>query len=98
MRRIGVRVMKRKVYVTDEDLLKGNVEDFEKHIIVSALLRTHGNQSLAAKQLGTTPRVIAYRIQKYAIDLEQFRSRRKKNKFTATAAESSVDNKENGRA
>jgi Nif-specific regulatory protein len=61
----------------DEDLLKQNVEDFEKHIIVSALLRTHGNQSLAAKQLGTTTRVIAYRVQKYNIDLEQFHDKKK---------------------
>ena len=62
----------------DEDLLKLNVEDFEKHIIVSALLRTHGNQSLAAKQLGTTTRVIAYRVQKYNIDLEQFHAKNRK--------------------
>jgi transcriptional regulator with GAF, ATPase, and Fis domain len=62
----------------DEDLLKQNVEDFEKHIIVSALLRTHGNQSLAAKQLGTTTRVIAYRVQKYNIDLEQFHDKNRK--------------------
>jgi len=48
------------------------VADFEKHIIVSALMRTHGNQSEAAKQLGTTRRIISYRIKKYHIDLSQF--------------------------
>ena len=70
--------MKRKDFIADDDLLKVNVEDFEKHIIVSALLRTHGNQSLAAKQLGTTTRVIAYRVQKYNIDLEQFHDKNRK--------------------
>jgi DNA-binding NtrC family response regulator len=70
--------MKRKDFIADDDLLKVNVEDFEKHIIVSALLRTHGNQSLAAKQLGTTTRVIAYRVQKYNIDIEQFHDKNRK--------------------
>jgi len=58
----------------DDDLLRSNVADFEKHIIVSALKRTGGNQSEAAKQLGTTKRILIYRIQKYGIDINQFRS------------------------
>lgn len=53
----------------DEDLLKSTVADFEKHIIVSALKRCAGNQSQAARQLGTTPRVLARRVRKYGIDL-----------------------------
>jgi transcriptional regulator with GAF, ATPase, and Fis domain len=52
----------------DEDLLKGTVADFEKHIIVSALERSAGNQSLAARQLGTTLRVFSSRIRKYGSD------------------------------
>ena len=58
---------------TDEDLLRSNVADFEKHIIASALKRTGGNQSEAAKQLGTTKRILTYRIQKYGIDINDFR-------------------------
>jgi DNA-binding NtrC family response regulator len=88
--------MKRKDIAADDDLLRVNVEDFEKHIIVSALLRTHGNQSLAAKQLGTTTRVIAYRVQKYNIDLGQFHDKNKKKlKSTAASAVSLIEKKEN---
>lgn len=60
-----------------EDLLKSNVADYEKHIIISALKRTGGNQSAAAKQLGTTKRILMYRIHKYNIDLDAFRRRRR---------------------
>jgi len=88
--------MKRKAMAGDDDLLKVNVEDFEKHIIVSALLRTHGNQSLAAKQLGTTTRIIAYRVQKYHIDLEQFYDKsRKKPKPSDDAAAASLGTENN---
>ncbi len=48
-----------------EDLLKGTLADLEKHIIVSALKRCAGNQSMAARQLGTTKRMLAYRVRKY---------------------------------
>ena len=58
---------------TENDLLRDNVADFEKHIITSALKRTGGNQSEAAKQLGTTKRILTYRIHKYGIDLNAFR-------------------------
>jgi Nif-specific regulatory protein len=58
----------------ENDLLRSNVADFEKHIIASALKRTGGNQSEAAKQLGTTKRILMYRIQKYGIDIHEFRS------------------------
>lgn len=58
----------------DDDLLRNNVADFEKHIIASALKRTGGNQSEAAKQLGTTKRILTYRIHKYGIDINEFRS------------------------
>ena len=41
--------MDMKALGPDEDLLRSNVADFEKHIILSALKRTGGNQSEAAK-------------------------------------------------
>jgi transcriptional regulator with GAF, ATPase, and Fis domain len=56
----------------DDDLLRSTLADFEKHIIVSALEQTDGNQSKAAMRLGTTKRIIAYRVRKYGIDLKQF--------------------------
>ncbi len=55
-----------------DDLLKRTVDDFERYIIVSALEQTGGNQSKAAIRLGTTKRILAYRVQKYGIDLGQF--------------------------
>ena len=54
---------------TDDDLLKSTIADFERHIIVSALEQTGGNQSKAAMRLGTTKRILSYRVRKYGIDL-----------------------------
>ena len=56
----------------DDDLLKSTIADFEKHIIVSALEQTGGNQRKAAMRLGTTKRILAYRVRKYGIDLGRF--------------------------
>ena len=56
----------------DDDLLKSTIAEFERHIIVSALEQTGGNQQKAAMRLGTTKRIIAYRVRKYNIDLRQF--------------------------
>ncbi len=60
---------------TDDDLLKNTIADFEKHIIVSALEQTGGNQNKAAMRLGTTKRILAYRVRKYGIDLGRFAGR-----------------------
>jgi len=60
-----------KKYV-DQDLLRENVADFEKHIIVSALKRTRGNQAEAARQLGTTRKIFSGRVRKYKIDVREF--------------------------
>lgn len=56
----------------EEDLLRANIAGYERHILCSALERTGGNLSEAARQLGTTRRIITYRIRKYGIDIEQF--------------------------
>jgi Nif-specific regulatory protein len=56
----------------DDDLLKRTIADLEKHIIVSTLEQTGGNQSKAARQLGTTKRMLMYRVRKYGIDLGRF--------------------------
>jgi transcriptional regulator with GAF, ATPase, and Fis domain len=60
--------MKTSELVADEDLLKITIADFERHIIVSALEQTGGNQSKAAKRLGTTNRILTNRIRKYGIN------------------------------
>ena len=49
------------------------VEAQQRALIIGALKETGGNQSRAAKLLGTTKRIIQYRIQKLGIDPRQFR-------------------------
>jgi len=59
----------------DEDLLKITLADFERQMIVSALAQTGGNQNQAALRLGTTKRILSYRVRKYGIDLGRFRKK-----------------------
>ncbi len=46
---------------------------YERFMIMDALRKTHGNCAAAAKVLGTTERVINYKVKKYEIDYKQFR-------------------------
>lgn len=64
----------------DKDLFKMAIADLERQTIVSALEKTHGNQSKAAMRLGTTKRILSYRVRKYGIDLGQFCKRTDRNK------------------
>ena len=63
---------------TDERKEQGKlntvVEAQERALILGALKETRGNQTRAAKLLGTTKRIIQYRIQKLGIDAHQFRA------------------------
>jgi len=56
-----------------EDGLKSIIEAYERDLITDALKITFGNQSHAARLLGTSKRVINYKVQKYAINLKPFR-------------------------
>ncbi|MGV8057283.1 MAG: helix-turn-helix domain-containing protein [Smithellaceae bacterium] len=58
---------------TEENVLERCVSDCEKAVIIHALTRTKGNQSAAAMLLGTTKRVLAYKVQKYSIDCAKYR-------------------------
>jgi len=49
------------------------VESYEKEIIVDALKDARGNQSEAARILGTTKRIMQYKITKYEIDYRKLR-------------------------
>jgi Nif-specific regulatory protein len=49
------------------------VEAYEKELIVDALKDSRGNQSEAARILGTTKRIIQYKINKLQIDYLRFR-------------------------
>ena len=44
------------------------LEEMERRLIQSALLKTHNNQSQAAKVLGITRRTLGYRMKKYRIE------------------------------
>jgi Nif-specific regulatory protein len=54
--------------------LEGAVEAFERSLIQDALKTARGNRSRAARLLGTTQRVISYKIRKYGIDPARLRA------------------------
>jgi transcriptional regulator with GAF, ATPase, and Fis domain len=58
---------------TAKNVLERCGSDCEKTVIIHALTRTKGVQSVAAKILGITKRILAYKVHKYGIDCEQFR-------------------------
>ena len=58
---------------TRENVLERCVFDCEKAVISHALVRTKGNITAAARLLGTTKRILAYKVHKYGIDYEQFK-------------------------
>lgn len=51
------------------------VNTYERSLIIEALKDAGGNQSKAARRLGTTKRIIQYKVGKFAIDVERFKSR-----------------------
>jgi Nif-specific regulatory protein len=53
--------------------LKGRVDAYERNLVLQALKAAKGNQSHAAKLLGTSQRIVNYKIQKYGIDTSQLR-------------------------
>jgi Nif-specific regulatory protein len=62
--------------------LSSVVEAQERSLIIDALEEVKGNQTKAAKMLGTTKRIIQYKISKMGIDPKFFR---KKNKYVNAA-------------
>jgi len=56
------------------------VDSYERTLINNVLKETLGNQSRAARILGTTKRVIQYKVQKYGIDPKLFNPGQSKNK------------------
>lgn len=55
------------------DTFENMVAAYEKELIIDALKDSRGNQTEAAKILGTTKRIIQYKINKYEIDFNRFR-------------------------
>ena len=50
------------------------VESYEKDLILDALKTARGNRAKAAKLLQTTERIMGYKVKKYAINWQRFRS------------------------
>jgi Nif-specific regulatory protein len=50
------------------------VSAYEKELIIDALKTTNGNQTKAARLLGTTERIIGYKIKKHHINISRFKS------------------------
>ena len=53
------------------------IEAQERSLLLDALKETRGNQSKAAKLLGTTKRIMQYKIQKLGIDAKKFRQKQR---------------------
>ena len=57
-----------------EGVASGNIEErvgaFERRILVEAIKATQGNVAAAARNLESTPRIIAYKLKRYDIDSE----------------------------
>jgi Nif-specific regulatory protein len=50
------------------------VDGYEKDLILDALKTSRGNRAKAARLLGTTERIVAYKVKKYEIDCARFKS------------------------
>jgi Nif-specific regulatory protein len=53
--------------------LKDRVDAFERDVIVDALKRAGGSISAAARELGSTPRIVGYKVRQLGIEYQQFR-------------------------
>ncbi len=54
--------------------LQGELDRYERDLIIDALKTSQGNMAQAAIILGTTERIIGLRVQKYNIDFKRFRT------------------------
>jgi len=59
-----------------EGTLQDRVDLFERDLIVDALKRTDGNVSAAARDLGSTARIMRYKIDNLGIDWKRYRRRK----------------------
>ena len=53
--------------------LSDAIEQYEKDLILDALKSARGNRARAARILGTTGRIVNYKVRKYRIDWRRFR-------------------------
>ena len=62
----------RMTNTTGQGTFAERVAVFEQDIIIDSLKRKNGNMAAAAEDLGTTSRIIRYKVQQYEIDPKQF--------------------------
>jgi Nif-specific regulatory protein len=55
-----------------KDALKGLVSAYERDLIIDALKLTRGNMAAAARNLGTTQRIIGYKVKRYGIHPKKY--------------------------
>jgi Nif-specific regulatory protein len=79
----SLQVKESKAEKKEHSKLSSVVEAQERSLIIDTLEATGGNQTKAAKMLGTTKRIIQYKINKLGIDPKFFR---KKNKEVSESA------------
>ncbi|MGD0280078.1 MAG: helix-turn-helix domain-containing protein [Smithella sp.] len=65
--------MEMNKYDSKENILERCVSDCERTVIIQALMKTKGNQTAAAMMLGTTKRILTYKVNKYGIDCKQLK-------------------------
>ncbi len=56
--------------------LSSLINTYERSLIVDALKDARGNQSQAARLLGTTKRIIQYKVEKFGIDVKRFKAKK----------------------
>ena len=69
--------MQKQMVTTEEKQqrkLESLVASYERFIIVDAMKAARGNQSKAARLLGTTKRIMQYKVAKYNIDTNRFKT------------------------
>jgi len=71
----SLQVKERDAEKKDQSKLSSIVAAQERALIIDALEDTGGNQTKAAKILGTTKRIIQYKISKMGIDPKMFRKK-----------------------
>ena len=73
----SLQIREKETERRDRSKLSSVVEAQERSLIMDALKETGGNQTRAAKMLGTTKRIIQYKISKMGIDPKKFSRKNK---------------------
>ncbi len=76
----------------ENNTLKFHVEVYEKFLIVDALRQAAGNAAHAAEILGTTQRILNYKIRKYRINPSAFGNGKRKRRGIVKTRQAETEN------